>query len=571
MALEANDPAMISSQCVVFAESEMISLRARGERHKDGAARANIAAGIHFATARRVKSLLGRIGTEPDLVFTGGVANNAGMWHALETLIGAKFVRSPIDMIYAGALGAAVHAGRHHAAALAAGTARRTARAAARTTASPARKAAARAAGGGRKDRRGAQLTRGTKMAPSPASDLSLSPALRPIQALIAAEQQDFTEGADGRKRAGYFCAYTPPEVLNAAGLRHARLFKAGSPEIVSQGERYTQSVFCDFSKSCIGGFEPQGGDPFYHAVDKLYTFHTCASMKRATEVIERFVPTKLLNLPRLRNEPASREFFRDEISHYRDDVAELAGRPVTDAEVSAQIVLYNKVRALLRSFSALRKRPNPPLTGRDFLELVRGYYYLPPLTLLEVYGKLYRKLARLRDNGDRPVRLMISGSIMADGDRRLVELIEQEIGARVVVEDHCTGFKPFAHTLPEEGDPFQALANGYLDQAPCARMKPLDDSLDFSSGLAEEYGVDGVVYVYLKFCACYGVSKLEFIERLQGRGIPVLEISSDYSQSDHGQLKTRVEAFIEVLQDRRTDAILSPPAGGPTEELAHG
>ena len=405
-------------------------------------------------------------------------------------------------------------------------------------------------------------------MAPRPTTDQSLSPALLPIQALIEAEQQDFTEGADGRKRAGYFCAYTPPEVLNAAGLRHARLFKAGSPEIVSQGERYTQSVFCDFSKSCIGGFDPQGGDPFYRSVDKLYTFHTCASMKRATEVIERFVPTKLLNLPRLRNEPASRAFFRDEIAHYRDDVAELAGRPVTDDQVTAQIVLYNKVRGLIRQLSELRKRPNPPLTGRDVLELVRGFYYLPPEKLLDVYGKLYRKLSRVRDNGKRPVRLMISGSIMADGDRRLVELIEQEIGARVVVEDHCTGLKPFAHTLPEEGDPFQALADGYLDQAPCARMKPLDDSLDFSSRLAEEYAVEGVVYVYLKFCACYGVSKLEFIERLQSRGVPVLEISSDYSQSDHGQLKTRVEAFIEVLQDRRTDLALP---SGQTEEFVHG
>ena len=146
VALEANDPAMISSQCVVFAESEMISLRARGERHKDGAARANIAAGIHFATARRVKSLLGRVGTEPDLVFTGGVANNAGMWHALETLIGAKFARSPIDMIYAGALGAAVHAGRHHAAALAAGAGRlrRAARPTAVATGATERKAPAR-------------------------------------------------------------------------------------------------------------------------------------------------------------------------------------------------------------------------------------------------------------------------------------------------------------------------------------------------------------------------------------------------------------------------------------------
>ena len=66
-----------------------------------------------------MKSLLGRVGTEPDLVFTGGVANNPGMRHALETLIGARFVPAPIDMIYAGALGAAVHAGRHQAAAAA--------------------------------------------------------------------------------------------------------------------------------------------------------------------------------------------------------------------------------------------------------------------------------------------------------------------------------------------------------------------------------------------------------------------------------------------------------------------
>nr|WP_294509822.1 2-hydroxyacyl-CoA dehydratase family protein [uncultured Rhodopila sp.] len=379
---------------------------------------------------------------------------------------------------------------------------------------------------------------------------------LLPIHALIEAEQQAFIADEGGRKRAGYFCAYTPPEILNAAGLRHARLFKAGSPEIVSQGERYTQSVFCDFSKSCIGAFDKEGGDPFYHAVDKLYTFHTCASMKRAAEVIEQFVPTTLLNLPRLRNEAASRDFFRSEILHYRDDVAELVGRAVTDSEVSAQIALYNKVRRLLRDFSELRKRPNPPLTGLDFLELVRGFYYLPPATLLTAYEKLYQKLARTHDDGSRPIRLMISGSIMADGDRRLVELIEREIGARVVVEDHCTGYRPFAHTLREDGDPFAALADGYLDQAPCARMKPLDDSLDFSTGLAEEYGVDGVIYVYLKFCACYGVSKLEFLDRLTASGVPVLEISSDYSVSDIGQLKTRVEAFLEVLQGQRDDRI---------------
>lgn len=116
IALEANQPDQVSSQCVVFAESEVISLRARGDRKKDDTARANIAAGIHYATARRVHTLLGRIGAEPDMVFTGGVANNIGMWRALEQLIGAQFTPIRFDMIYAGALGAAVHARKYSAA-----------------------------------------------------------------------------------------------------------------------------------------------------------------------------------------------------------------------------------------------------------------------------------------------------------------------------------------------------------------------------------------------------------------------------------------------------------------------
>jgi benzoyl-CoA reductase/2-hydroxyglutaryl-CoA dehydratase subunit BcrC/BadD/HgdB len=406
-------------------------------------------------------------------------------------------------------------------------------------------------------------------MAKTQTADNALGAALLPIHELIEAEQKNFIAHEDERKRAGYFCAYTPPEILNAAGLHHARLFKAGTPEIVSQGERFTQSVFCDFSKSCIGGFDQEGGDPFYKAVDKLYTFHTCASMKRASEVIEQFVPTTLLNLPRLRDEPASRAFFREEIITYRDDVAELVGHKVTDDQISEQIVLYNKIRRLIRQFSELRKRPSPPLTGLDFLELVRGFYYLPPEKLLETYTKLYKKLAKAPDDGKRPLRLMISGSIMADGDRRLVDLIENDIGARVVAEDHCTGLRPFTHTLREDDDPFASLADGYLDQAPCARMKPLDNSLDFSTGLAEEYDVDGVIYVYLKFCACYGVTKLEFINALQSRGIPVLEISSDYSSSDVGQLKTRVEAFVEVLQGQREDGPRQPRV--LTKEPVHG
>ncbi len=107
-ALAADKPSAISSQCVVFSESEVVSLRARGER------RENIAAGIHNATALRVRNLLNRIGLEPDIVFTGGVSNNVGMRKALEELLKVRISDVKLDTTYAGALGAAVYAQRYY-------------------------------------------------------------------------------------------------------------------------------------------------------------------------------------------------------------------------------------------------------------------------------------------------------------------------------------------------------------------------------------------------------------------------------------------------------------------------
>lgn len=109
-AINAEAPSQISSQCVVFAESEIISLKVNGESKE------NIAAGIHLATARRVKSLLRRIGFEDDMVFTGGVSNNDGMVKALEEELKADIVRTRLDATYAGALGAAIIAEQKEAA-----------------------------------------------------------------------------------------------------------------------------------------------------------------------------------------------------------------------------------------------------------------------------------------------------------------------------------------------------------------------------------------------------------------------------------------------------------------------
>jgi benzoyl-CoA reductase/2-hydroxyglutaryl-CoA dehydratase subunit BcrC/BadD/HgdB len=173
---------------------------------------------------------------------------------------------------------------------------------------------------------------------------------------------------------------------------------------------------------------------------------------------------------------------------------------------------------------------------------------------LIPILDRLYESLSAKKSGSQKRIRLLMVGGIVSDGDRRLIKIIEEEKGARVVVEDHCTGLSSVYYDHSETGDPSDALADGYLDQAPCARMTPIEKRVAFAEKLALEYDVEGVIYAYMKFCPCYGMTKGKFLQRFHELGLPVLELPVDYSKSDEGQLRTRVEAFLEVLIEIRGD-----------------
>lgn len=102
LALSAKEIVPMSSTCTVFAESETISLLARGEKPE------NIIKGIHHAISNRVAGMFSRVGVESDVFFSGGVAKNIGMKTALEDVLKAKIVAPEYDPQLVGALGAAV-------------------------------------------------------------------------------------------------------------------------------------------------------------------------------------------------------------------------------------------------------------------------------------------------------------------------------------------------------------------------------------------------------------------------------------------------------------------------------
>lgn len=99
---KSENPCSINSTCIVFAESEVISLSAQGESKTD------IAAGLHKSIAKRVGNMAKRLGIKNNMAFVGGVAKNMGMKNALEDYMGAEFVSLSTDPQFTGALGAGV-------------------------------------------------------------------------------------------------------------------------------------------------------------------------------------------------------------------------------------------------------------------------------------------------------------------------------------------------------------------------------------------------------------------------------------------------------------------------------
>jgi predicted CoA-substrate-specific enzyme activase len=495
--LKSSKDLEVSSQCVVFAESEVISHRAKGE------VAADISAGVHMASAKRVTNLLRAIPLEADVVFTGGVSNNAGMKHALEKLLGKPIVMPRLDMVFAGCLGAAVYAQRLSV------------------------------------DARKAKLAMVAEK--FDVSDLTRRIADAEISLI---ERKDV-------KKVGYLCTYTPPEMLTAAGVAFGRIDKCGSPQVVSEGEVIVKSVFCDMSKSVIGHFRTK--DPFHDALDQVVTFYTCDTMRATSNAINHyFKPSYGYVVPRVADKPSARDFFRGEMVAFKKDLEKLTGKPVEEQKLRDSIQLHKKLRQTIHKISDLRKRNRPPLSGSDFLEITRAYRSLPAEEQLPILEDLYQRLSAVPDDDTSRLRIMICGGVMADGDRRLMDLLEKDIGVNVVVEDHCTGLSPFYYDLQETDDPYRDLANAYLDQAPCARQSPLSKRIDFAGMLAQEYKVDAVIYYTLKFCPSFSQTKGLFMRRFHDIGLPAMELDTDYSQGDTGQIKTRLEAFIEVLKESK-------------------
>ena len=188
-----------------------------------------------------------------------------------------------------------------------------------------------------------------------------------------------------------------------------------------------------------------------------------------------------------------------------------------------------------------------PRYTGRElFNACVSSGYKSKTSTDVDINTLAARPRSKLTAETQKP-RLLITGSRI---DRNNLFNMVEDAGGLIVVPDFCNGLKRYSRWIDPSLPPFQAIAQGYLNGPFCARMPGIEDRLERIKELVHDYQIDGIIYHRLKTCD-FGLFETPKLENfLEQANIPLLVLETDYILHDAGRIRTRIEAFMEMLEN---------------------
>ncbi len=356
----------------------------------------------------------------------------------------------------------------------------------------------------------------------------------------------------NGQKVFGTFCVYVPDEVVIAAGGIVTGLC-GGSQFWVPDGEKVLPKSTCPLIKASVGARLGKTC-PFFRIADMYVGETTCDGKKKAWEILGKDVPMYVMDMPQMKREKDI-EKWGEEIADFAKVVEDFTGNTITVEKLEEAIKLINEKRKALTRVYEARKAMNLPISGKDALLLMQIAFFDDPARCTEMANRLADELEQRIADGisvfpEGTKRILVSGTPMAIPNWKLHHIIETSGGA-VVCEETCTGTRYFEHQV-EEGctsleEQYRAIAKRYMN-INCACFTPNSGRVDDIIRLAKEYKVDGVIDVNLKFCCLYDTEGYTVEAALKEAGIPVLGIETDYTDADAEQLRTRIEAFIEML-----------------------
>ncbi len=347
----------------------------------------------------------------------------------------------------------------------------------------------------------------------------------------------------------GAYCTYFPQEIAHAMGAATVGLCST-SDETIPAAERDLPKNLCPLIKSSYG-FAKTDKCPFFYFSDVVVGETTCDGKKKMYEYMSEFKDVFLMELPNSQSEDAL-VLWKKEVVRFKEYLEKKFNVTITDEALRNAVKEENKVRTALKGLYEVMKLDPAPITGHDLFKVLYGSTFkfdrsVIPTEVNALVDKIKKEYAEGKMQEKKP-RILVSGCPIGGATEKVIKAIEDN-GGIVVTYENCTGAKSIDKPVDEDNpDIYDALARRYLNIG-CSVMTPNPNRLELLGRLIDEYKVDGVVEMTLQACHTYNVESLA-IRRFvnEKKGIPYINVETDYSQADIGQLNTRITAFIEML-----------------------
>lgn len=359
---------------------------------------------------------------------------------------------------------------------------------------------------------------------------------------------------AAGRKVIGSFCVFVPEELILAIDGISVGLC-AGAEFAFDKAEQILPRNTCALIKSAFG-FNLGKVCPYMESSDLIVGENTCDGKKKSYEEFGKLVNNLyVMDLPQMKSE-AGKALLEAEYKKFVKVLEDLSGKNITAEGLKAAIQTVNEKRKAIRRLAEVRKADPAPISGLDALLANQISFFDDPVRFTESVNKLADELEERVKSGKgafpkgRP-RVIISGCPMVIPNWKIPMVIESA-GAVVVGEESCVGERGTRWMTSENGDSVEALLNNVVERyfnIDCAIFTPNPSRIEQVKKMVYDYKADGVIHYCLQFCQPYQMETSNVMRELKNVGVDTLAIDTDYSREDVGQLRTRIEAFLEMIR----------------------
>lgn len=357
----------------------------------------------------------------------------------------------------------------------------------------------------------------------------------------------------------GTFCLFVPLELIYAAGAIPIRLCSGFYETTQPANQILSDGGLCPLVKSIIG-VKMLEISPYFEQCDVVISPITCDAKTKMGELLEDYLPVWKLIVPNIKDNKFAKKLWFNEINDLKHKIERLTGNKISKKKLKEAILMFQKVQTQFRRLYNIRKSESQSLSGRDALLVVQTLFYDDLHRWMtktkELCDELEKKEANTNINspGSDDIRILLCGSPIIWPNWKILNLVEDS-GATIVCDEQCSStrflYDPIVVDEWTKSGMLTAMAERYLLPCTCPCFVPNDNRTDRILQLIKEFKVEGVVYHLLHGCHLYNIESTRIEKILKKENIPMLRLESEYDLGDLGQLKTRVEAFMEMIRDR--------------------